>query len=100
MACRFCTSGEDETQDHLERCNFTKEMRENLNLTLMEDKIVLWRRITRALKDIYENNKDVVNKDTPNRILTSTNNLEIDTVHCKSTPNPEGKSEVLPASDR
>ena len=34
MACRLCTSGEDETQDHLERCNFTKEIRENLNLTL------------------------------------------------------------------
>ena len=66
MACRLCTSGEDETQDHLERCNFTKEMRENLNLTLRDDKIVLCRRITRALKDIYENNKHVVNKDTPN----------------------------------
>ena len=61
MACRLCTSGEDETQDHLERCNFTKEMRENLNLTLRDDKIVLWRRITGALKDIYENNKDFVN---------------------------------------
>ena len=63
------------------------------------NKIVLWRRITRALKDIYENNKDVVNKDTPNRVL-STDNLEIDTVDCESTPNPEGQSEVLPASDR
>ena len=48
MACRLCTSGEDETQDHLERCNFTKEMRENLNLTLREDKIVWWRKITRS----------------------------------------------------
>ena len=55
MACRLCTSGEDETQDHLERCNFTKEMRENLDLNLREDKIVLWRKITRALKDIYDN---------------------------------------------
>ena len=99
MACKLCTIGEDETQDHLERCNFTKEMRENLNLTLREDKIVLWRRITRALKDIYENNKDVVNKDTPNRVL-STDNLEIDTVDCESTPNPEGQGEALPASDR
>ena len=47
----------------------------------MEDKIVPWRRITRALKDIYENNKDAVNKDTPNQVL-STDNLEIDTVDC------------------
>ena len=29
MACSLCTSGEDETQDHLERCSFTKEMRLN-----------------------------------------------------------------------
>ena len=63
-------------------------MRENLDLNLREDKIVLWRKITRALKDIYDNNKDVVNKNTFNRVL-STDNLEIDTVDCESTLNPE-----------
>ena len=57
------------------------------------------RKITRALKDIYDNNKDVVNNDTPNRVL-STDNLEIDTVDCESTLNLEGQGEVLPASDR
>ena len=99
MACRLCTSGEDETQDHLERCSFTKEMRGNLNLTIREDKIVVWRRITRALKDIYENNVDFVNKDTQN-IVPSTGNLETSTEDCESTPNPEGQGEALPASDR
>ena len=74
-------------------------MWENLNLNLREDKIVLWRKITRALKDIYDNNKDVVNKNTPNRVL-STDNLEIDTVDCESTPNPKGQGKALPASDR
>ena len=74
-------------------------MWENLNLNLREDKIVLWRKITRALKDIYDNNKDVVNKNTPNQVI-STDNLEIDTVDCESTPNPEGQGEALPASDR
>ena len=69
MACRLCTSREDETQDHLERCSFTKKMRGNLNLTLRVDKIVVWRRITRALKDIYENDMDVVNKDTQTEYL-------------------------------
>ena len=64
-------------------------MRENLNLNLRKDKIVLWRRITRALKDVYENNKDVVNMDTPNRVL-STDNLKIDTVDCGQwKPAPE-----------
>ena len=41
MACRLYTSGEDETQEYLERCNLTKEMRENLDLNIREDKIVL-----------------------------------------------------------
>ena len=90
MACRLCTSGEDETQDHLESCSFTKEMRGNLNLTLREDKIVVWKRITRALKDIYVHNKDFVIKDTTN-ILQSMGNLETGTVDCESTPNLEGK---------
>ena len=60
------------------------------NLTIREDKIVVWRRITRALKDIYDNNKDFVSKD----------NLETSTVDCESTPNPEGQGEALPAFDR
>ena len=59
----------------------------------------MWRRITRALKDIYENNVDFVNKDTQN-IVPSTGNLETSTVDCESTPNPEGQGEALPASDR
>ena len=56
----------------------------------------MWRRITRALKDIYENNMDVVNKDKQNRV-PSTGNLESSTVDCESTPNLEGQGE---ASDR
>ena len=61
MQCQLCKSGEDETQEHLEKCDFTKEMRKNLNLGKREDKIVLWRKITRALKDLYTPNKNVNN---------------------------------------
>ena len=61
MACRLCTSRENETQEHLEKFNFTKNMRKNLDLNIREDKIVLWRKITRALKDTYEPKKKVVN---------------------------------------
>ena len=74
-------------------------MRENLVLNIREDKIVLWRKITRALKDIYDPKKDVVNENTPNHI-PSTTDLIIDTVDCESTPNPEGQGEALPASDK
>ena len=62
----------------------------------MEDKIMLWRRITRALKDIYDPKKDVVNKNTPNHVL-STTDLVIDTVDCESKPNPGGQGKALPA---
>ena len=68
MACRLCTSGENETQEHLEKCNFTKDMRKNLDLNIREDKIVLWRKITRALKDIYEPKNKVINKKISNSI--------------------------------
>ena len=74
-------------------------MRENLNLTLRLDNIVLWRKITRALKDIYKDNKDVVIKDTQ-IIVPSIGNVERSTVDCESTPNLEGQGEALPASDR
>ena len=73
-------------------------MKGNLNLTLREDKIEVCIRISRALKDIYEHNKDFVIKDTQN-IVPSDGNIETSTVDCESTPNLEGQGEVLPASD-
>ena len=60
----------------------------------------MWRRITRALKDIYENNVDFVNKDTQNIVLSTTGNLETSTEDCESTPNHERQGEALQASDR
>ena len=35
MACGMCTSGENETHEHLEKSNFTKDMRKNLDLNIM-----------------------------------------------------------------
>ena len=64
MACRLCTSWENETQDHLERCSFRKVMREDLDLTIRKEKIVLWRRITGTLKDLYVNDKDIAYNET------------------------------------
>ena len=54
MACRLCSSGENETQEHLERCSYMKTNREGLNLTIRRRrKKILWRKVTRTLKDIY-----------------------------------------------
>ena len=57
MVCRLFKSGENETQEHMEKCNFIKKMRENLEMGKEADKIVLWRKLTHALQKLY-NNKD------------------------------------------
>ena len=88
MACILCTSGENETQDHLEKCEFTRDMRKNLDLELRDDKIVLWRKITRALNEIYEH-KTNVNKLVVN-IIDKTINPNKGKQDCESTPNPAG----------
>ena len=54
MACRYFKSGKEETQEHLEECDFTIEMRKTLDLKKETDKLILWRRITHALKDLYD----------------------------------------------
>ena len=71
MACRLYTSGENETQEHIERCSSMKAKREGLDLTIRKEKIIFWRRVTRTLKDIYVNNKDIVNNKT--HTILSTN---------------------------
>ena len=54
MQCRHCTSGEDETQEHLEKCEFTKAMRKNFELENEREHMILWRKINRALKELYK----------------------------------------------
>ena len=94
MACRLCTSGENVAQDHLERCSFT-----NLDLTVRKDKIVLWRKITRTLKNICKQEGYIVIYGAQNT-LPNKGNIETGTADCESTPNLEGQGEALPASDR
>ena len=75
MECRLCTSGENETQEHLKKCKFKKDMRKNLDLEIRDGKIVFWRKVTRALKEIYEPktnvNKLIINiiDKAPNEIM-------------------------------
>ena len=74
-------------------------MREDLDFTIRKEKIALWRKITRTLKDLYVNDKDIVCNDTQNT-LPIKGNVETETVDCESTSNIEGQGEALPASDR
>ena len=91
MACRLCTSGENETQDHLERCSYFNTKREGLDLTMRMQNVIFWKRVTRTIKDIYiyVNNKDNVNNET-HIILPQQGVIENDTGHCVSQLNPDG----------
>ena len=81
MPFRQCKSGVNNTQEHLETCKFTKEMRTNLYLGKREDKIVVWRKITRVLKNVYDPNSNITNmkenKSTKNELRTTTAKKEI-----------------------
>ena len=87
MQSRLCKSGKDETQEHLEKCDFTKEIKKNLNLGKRDEKIVL---ITRALKDLYTPKTSVdKNKSTKNEYNLTKGEIE-------NRLNPEGASHALP----
>ena len=77
MECRHCTTGDSETQDHLEKCTFFSKHRDGLDLTTRMHKLIFWRRVTRTLKDIQDNNKDSVDNNTSIRISEEGYN------HCK-----------------
>ena len=70
-------------------------MRKNLDLEIREDKIVLWRKITRNLKEIWEP-KTNVNKLVVD-IIDKTINPNKDTKDCESTLNPARQGKALPA---
>ena len=59
MQCRYCTTGANETQEHMEEYEFTRKIRTSLNLKDECERMILWRKITRALKELYkkDNNK-------------------------------------------
>ena len=78
MVCRLCNSGENETQEHTEKFDFTKEMRENLDMGKEEDKLVLWKKLSRALRKLYNDkdvNKDLNKTNKPDSIVKESENM-------------------------
>ena len=72
-AGRYRTMGADETQKHLEECEFTWKMRKSLNLEIEWERMILWRKITRALKKLYQNkNNNHSNVNNGNTYDTAT----------------------------
>ena len=104
LKCRCCESGENETQEHFTSCDFTKEMRKSLDLTQETDQLVLWRKLTRALQHVHnENNKNnEFNVDLETRdsaISPYQKGSEVPPVTCKETcqGNREGITVLQPA---
>ena len=64
MHCRHCITGENETQEHLEKCTFFRKYRESLDLTIREHQLKFWRRVTHILKDTKIANKDMIDNNT------------------------------------
>ena len=54
MQYRHCNSGEDETQEQLEKCKFIEAMRKKLDLENEREHMILWRKINRALTKLYK----------------------------------------------
>ena len=72
-------------------------MRKNLDLKKRDDKRVLWRKITRALKEIYEPKINVKNNEINKKEEDTTVYHTLDTKDFENIPNPDGKGKVLPA---
>ena len=52
MYCRFCKSGEIESQEYLEFCTGTTHKRHGLNTSKPNKKLILWKKINSKLKDL------------------------------------------------
>ena len=54
MECRHCNTTDEETQEHLEIRKGTEDLRKDLGLEKEHDHMLLWRKLTRRLKDIIK----------------------------------------------
>ena len=53
MTCRYCATGEEETQEHMEKCEFTSKLREGLNIEKERDLIIMWRKLNTKLYKVH-----------------------------------------------
>ena len=62
LSCRFCNTGGEETQEHLEVCVGCEFERRGLQLSVRSDKVKFWFRMEKKLqeKKEVEKNRDIV----------------------------------------
>ena len=59
MQCRHCTTGGNETQQHIEECTFFNTYNGTLDLSKGGDKLIFWRKVISALKLLKLANKEL-----------------------------------------
>ena len=71
LQCKFCTSGEEETQEHLEVCDGTEFERRGLKMSVRSDLVKFWSRMEKKMlwKKIQDKKEEEKNK---NNVATDT----------------------------
>ena len=66
LSCRFCQSGEEETQEHLEVCVGCDFERRGLKMSVRSDIVKFWLRMEKKImeKKLQEKKEEVKNRDT------------------------------------
>ena len=52
LSCRFCDSGADESQEHLEECGGCEFERRRVNMTSWKGRVIFWRRMTTKISAV------------------------------------------------
>ena len=87
MGCRQCKSEEVESQEHLETCAGTKDLRKNLDMT--NDYMIFWRKISKKLRDMIKNEET---EELKNKLL------QRNSVHIQK-PNKKTNAKAVRVSD-
>ena len=66
LSCRFCQSGGEETQEHLEVCVGCEFERRGLKMSVRSDKVKFWLRMEKKMmeKKLQEKKEVEMNRDT------------------------------------
>ena len=66
LSCRFCKSGGEETQEHLEVCVGCEFERRGLEMSVRSDKVKFWLRMEKKMmeKKLQEKKEEEKNRDT------------------------------------
>ena len=63
MGCRYCNKDKIESQEHLEMCTGTIDLRVNHGMNIPKEHLICWRRMSKRLKYIEQSEATEEMKD-------------------------------------